>query len=204
MKSVKKKSFSSFTLKTAFKKLNLETLLEWQPTITAIPPSEFFRQRHQRLKQHFDLSLSERSRELLIDLLCEEALLPYPRLKVWKAAPLEGEDTIGTADYLVAENRGYLDGPLLCVVEAKKDDFEQGEAQCLVEMQACRWENQLNGDSFDVFGIVTNGEGWKFYKLDTAGKVHATLLYSIADLEVLLGWLRWIFATCENFLKPKS
>ena len=27
----------------------------------------------------------------------------------------------------------------MCVIEAKKDDFEQGAAQCLVEMQACQW-----------------------------------------------------------------
>jgi hypothetical protein len=53
----------------------------------------------------------------------------FERLKVWKGAYLEGEKTCGNADYLIAERRGYLEAPFVCVVEAKKDDFEQGTAQ---------------------------------------------------------------------------
>jgi hypothetical protein len=50
-------------------------------------------------------------------------------------------------------------------VEAKKDDFGQGLAQCLVEMQACQWRNTQINKKIDVFGIVTNGDTWKAYKL---------------------------------------
>ena len=34
----------------------------------------------------------------------------------------------GQVDYLVAPKRAYLSTPLLCVVEAKKDDLKQGLA----------------------------------------------------------------------------
>jgi hypothetical protein len=81
-----------------------------------------------------------------------------------------------------------------------KDDFEQGLAQCLVEMQACQWQNQQLGKIIDIFGIVTNGEGWKFYKLQTTGEVYETLLYSIGDIENVLGLLHSIFYCCEQNL----
>jgi hypothetical protein len=55
---------------------------------------------------------------------------------------------------------------------AKKDDFEQGLAQCLVEMQACQWQNHQVSHDADILGIVTNGEGWQFYKLLLTGVVY--------------------------------
>ena len=71
-----------------------------------------------------------------------KALITCENLKIWKGAALESQDLIGQADYLLTQRRGYVEAPLLCVVEAKKDDFEQGAAQCLVEMKACQWNNQ--------------------------------------------------------------
>ncbi len=93
-----------------------------------------------------------------------------------------------------------MEAPFLCIVEAKKDDCEQGLAQCLVEMQACQWSNQQLGKTVDVLGIVTNGEGWKFYKLTVENRVYETLLYSLSDLEALLGILQSLFQLCESHL----
>ena len=44
-------------------------------------------------------------------------------LKVWKAAPLESDTLMGVADYLITPKRVYVETPLLCVAEAKRDDF---------------------------------------------------------------------------------
>ena len=87
---------------------------------------------------------------------------------------MEGDVAAGYVDYLIAERKRYLDTPILCIIEAEKDDFEQGLAQCLVEMQACQWKNRQASHSIDVMGIVTNGEGWKFYKLIPEGSVYET------------------------------
>ncbi len=141
---------------------------------------------------------------MLIDAICEEGLEGFERLKVWKGAYLEGEQTCGNADYLIAERRGYLEAPFVCVpfacvIEAKKDDFEQGTAQCLVEMQACQWVNQQLGRELTIYGIVTNGEVWKFYRL-AAGAVGESLLHGIGEMSVLLGLLRAFFELCEQNL----
>lgn len=195
----RKKSFSSFTYREAFKHLGITEMQRWALEAEPIPLSNFFKQRLERL-QRFDLESLEVSKTLLIDAICEEGLEGLQRLKVWKGAYLEGEDVCGNADYLVAERRAYLEGPFVCVIEAKKDDFEQGTAQCLVEMQACQWVNQQLGRSIDIYGIVTNGEGWKFYQLSINGTVSESLLYGIGEMSILLGLLRVFFGLCEQNL----
>jgi hypothetical protein len=203
----RKKSFSSFTYKEAFKQLAIAELSRWSIEAEPVPISDFFRQRLERL-QRFDLESLEVSKTLLIDAICEEGLEGFDsrgerlhqRLKVWKGAYLEGEKTCGNADYLIAERRGYLETPYVCAIEAKKDDFEQGTAQCLVEMQACQWTNRQLGREVTIYGIVTNGEGWKFYRLDQGGAVSESLLHGIGEMSILLGLLRSFFGLCAQNL----
>ena len=54
--------------------------------------------------------------------------------------------------------------------------------------------------AIDILGIVTNGDGWKFYKLAVDGKGYETPLYSTGDMDRLLGRLRYIFQLCEQNL----
>jgi hypothetical protein len=194
-----KKNFSSFTAAEALQELNVSELLRWDVAIPVFQPSAFLPERLRRL-ENFDLTFSERAKELLIDAFCEEVVEQHPQLKIWKAAPLQSDDLIGQVDYLIAPRKAYVTTPLLCAVEAKKDDFEKGLAQCLVEMKACRWNNEQAGHSIDVYGIVTNGEGWKFYKLTTEGQVYESLLYSLGDRDKILGILQYVFTKCEENL----
>jgi hypothetical protein len=195
----RKKPFSSFTYKEAFKHLGINELQRWNIEAEPVPISAFFKQRLERL-QRFDLESLEVSKTLLIDAICEEGLEGFNRLKVWKGAYLEGETVCGNADYLIAERRAYLEAPFVSVIEAKKDDFEQGASQCLVEMQTCQWVGQQLGKGMDIYGIVTNGEGWKFYRLTIDGVVGESLLYGIGEMSILLGLLRSVFQQCEKNL----
>jgi hypothetical protein len=200
----KKKNFSSFTYGEAFKHLNLTDLLPWNLDVPPKEPSAFFKERLQRLELMFDLQSYEESKKLLIDAICEEAMSITGHLKIWKGAQLDSDRTAGYVDYLVAERKRYLDLSLLCITEAKKDDFEQGLAQCLIEMQACQWQNQqVNRDS-DILGTVTNGEGWQFYKLLIIGSVYETPLYSVGDMDLLIGRLHYLFHLCEQNLLQKN
>jgi hypothetical protein len=196
----KKKNFSSFNTKEAYQQLKIKTLLPWDHAVKPASPSDFFQERMARLQRHFDLKTCEDSKKLLIDAVCEEALEGFDQIKIWKGAILETTTTTGVADYLIAENKGYLETPYLCIVEAKKDNFEQGLAQCLVEMQACQWENQQVQRSIDILGVVSNGDAWAFYKLATNNKVYETTLYALSDLETVLGWLKYIFHLSEENL----
>jgi hypothetical protein len=195
----KKKAFSKFTLDEAYKELKLTQLTPWKINFTPIAPTDAFQLHLDRL-QVFDLERSEEGKKLLIDAILIEAVQPFTQLKFWKGANLESEIAHGAADYLMTEKHGYFEAPFLCVIEAKKDDFEQGLAQCLIEMQACQWSNQKIGRDIDIFGVVTNGGTWQFYQFALNNTVHETLPYSISNLESILGQLHYIFQQCEHNL----
>ena len=143
----------------------------------------------------------EEARKLLIDALCDEAIDSFLHLRIWKGAKLESNVAGGFVDYLIAERQRYLTSPILCIVEAKKDDFEQRLAQCLVEMHACQWNNQQIARSVDVLGILSNGSSWQFYRLTPSGEVFESSAYSTGDMEFLLARLRFVFEICEQSLK---
>jgi len=160
-------------------------------------PSENFQENRRRLEA-FDLENSEQARILLMDAIFAEVVPGHPQLKIWKAAPLETDTLIGVADYLIAPKRAFVTTPLLCVAEAKKDDFLQGRAQCLAEMAACRWNNKNNDLMIPIFGIVSNGVGWQFYRLTPEGEVFESDLYSTKHLNELLGALDYICDVCAK------
>ncbi len=193
----KKRNFSSFNLAEAYKELHLSKLIKWEISAPAMAPSDFYQERLRRLEEKFDITTSERAKELVIDAICDEAMEGIHELKIWKAAAIQSDDLTGLADYVVTPNRGYLDTPLLCIVEAKKDDFEQGLAQCLVEMKACQWSNAQVGSVIEIYGAVTNGESWKFYRFATDGRVFESALFSLREIDEILGSLHLIFTNCK-------
>lgn len=174
-----------------------ENLTPWHFDAPPRPPSPFLMEALFRLRV-FDLTNSEAAKILLIDALLAEIVPEHPGLKIWKAALLESETLTGVADYLIARDRAYLASPLLCAVEAKRDDFDQGRAQCLGEMVACAQNNLQEGYDLDVFGIVSNGQGWQFYKLTRAGEIFESVLYAASDLPRLLGILDDVCAACAR------
>jgi hypothetical protein len=199
-RSAEKKNFSSFDVASAMKLLGIDELIGWKPVFDPIQPSAIFFENLERMNS-FDLTATERAKELIIDEFFKESLTRHPSLKVWKAAPLKGEIAVGAADYVLAPRRRYLETPLLCVAEAKRDDFEQGLAQCLVEMAVCRRMNETEGMAMDVYGIVTNGSGWVFYRLDLDGNVYESGLYSTIEPETVLGAIGFVLGKCEENLR---
>jgi hypothetical protein len=195
----KRRNFSSFTLDNALREASVKKLRPWELEPLKVEPSSFFSMAIERLQQ-FDTRSNERGRELVIDAIFAESIISFKNLKIWKGAPLETEDLNGNADYLITENQDYLETPYLCAVEAKKDDFEKGLAQCLVEMKACWLNNRDAGREVEVLGIVTNGTGWKFYRWAAIGEVYETSMYGEHEMPVLLGALNQVLAMCNRYL----
>lgn len=192
-----KRKYSGLTLEEAMQLVPAERLTPWNLDAPPRAPSDTLREGLRRLES-FDLVSSEAAKTLLIDELLQEIVPDYPRLKVWKAAPLETDTLTGTADYVIAPNRAYMATPLLCVAEAKRDDFEAGRAQCIAEMVACAWKNRQKNHDTDVYGIVSNGQGWVFYKLTLSGEVFETQVYTTQYLPQLLGALDRVCAECAK------
>jgi hypothetical protein len=192
-----KRNFSGLTLKEAMQLIPATQLTPWTLNAPSRPPSDILQANLQRLRV-FDLQTSEAAKILLIDVVFAEIVPNHAHLKIWKATLLESDTLVGVADYLIAPDYAYLATPLLCVTEAKRDDFVQGRAQCIAEMVACQWNNRQEGRTLDVFGIVSNGQDWQFYKLTPHNEIYETDPYSMRYLPELLGALDTVCAECAK------
>ncbi len=134
----------------------------------------------------------------MIDAIFVEIAPNHPNLKVWKEVSRNTDTTLGVADFVVAPKRTYLANPLLCVADAKKDDFAKGRVQCLAKMAACRWSNRQRGMEVEIYGIVSNGQAWQFFKLDHCGEIFESGLYTTEIMPVLLGDLDYLFGECAK------
>jgi hypothetical protein len=198
----KKRRFSSFNLREALSLIGKTQLKEWTFEVHPVPPSTHYQQTMTKLKGCFDLSLSEGAKALRVDMVLLESLEHFQELKTWKEATLQTDTLTGIVDYLVAPQGTIYQSPLLCVAEAKKDNFEKWMAQCLVEMYACHQFN--NGIDIDIYGIVTNAINWEFYKLTPQNEAYKSLAYSETHLEEILGILHFLWNQCAANLKKSS
>ena len=194
---MKKRKFSGMRLEDAMPLIGTGQFIKWNLNAPSRLPSGILTTNMQRLDR-FDTVGTEAAKLLLVDTLLAEIVADYPQLKVWKGAALESATLTGRADYLITPTYAYVKTPLLCAAEAKKDDFTQGQAQCLAEMAACREKNQADGHDIDLFGFVSNGQTWQFYKLTTAGEIYETVDYSLTYLPELLGAIDTICAECAK------
>ena len=98
--------------------------------------------------------------------LSENAVAIYSgqRLDVNPARGLTGE-----CDFMLTVAPAVLPlrAPIVTLVEAKKNDIENGLGQCVAQMAGARLFNESAGQTrAPIFGCVTTGEVWQFLKLD--------------------------------------
>ena len=119
------------------------------------------------------------------------------KLLLWSHQPLNYDENLsGIPDYMVAQrsSRGkiILEQPYLIIVEAKKDNFEEGWGQCLAELIAAQ---KMNGNQNSrLFGIVSNGKLWEFAVLQQMEFIKNVKYYVLEDLQVLIEALNFIFS----------
>ena len=191
-----RRSFSSLTPKDAYDLVPILDTTPWSMEAGERSPSAILLAVLDRLAATFSLTSSEAAKLMLIDALLAEIVPHYATLKIWKGEPLEAATVGGVADFLVAPRRGYVETPLLCAIEAKRDDFFAGETQCIAEMAACRDNNIRDGHDIEIHGIVSNGQVWVFYRLTRTPEVFVSGAFTTNDLPKLLGALDHVCGAC--------
>ncbi len=136
----------------------------------------------------------------------------HPHLIFWsREYYLKADEALcGTPDYLFSYTKipkSMSKGmPLVCVAEAKIDDFTYAWAQTLAEMVAI----QKKYPELVVYGWASNGELWQFGRLDANNSlIQHSESYSLAgNTEQIAGILDWIFTesvqNAEAFLAKKK
>jgi hypothetical protein len=134
--------------------------------------------------------------ENLISPMIRFVIRKHPKLIFWsREYYLKADEFLcGTPDYLFSytdelfkTNKGM---PLVCVSEAKIDDFVCAWGQTLAEMLAC----QKKFPEMVQYGWASNGNTWEFGKLENNVLTQHSESYSIArNSAEIAGILNWIF-----------
>jgi len=120
-------------------------------------------------------------------------LFSHCKLEYNKKLGLSGE-----ADYLLAplfsKGSNLFTTPVVCLGEAKKDNFEQGWAQVSAEMIASQKLN--DNEDVPIYGLLSTGRSWQFGFLKNKKITIDLNFYSApGQLDKVLNILNWMF--CE-------
>jgi hypothetical protein len=151
-------------------------------------------------QENIDVFASEgaRSEAIIFPVLREIYKQYHEHYSLWIQKPVSYDEKLtATPDYVVAKRselgKTVMAKPLVIVVEAKRNDFEQGWAQCLAGLIAAQ---KLNGDSQrPVHGIVTYGKLWEFGQLHQLTLLKNNKSYTIDQLRTLCNVLNFVFHT---------
>lgn len=140
--------------------------------------------------------------ENIISPILVEIWLKYKdKLLLWSHQALNYDEKLsGVPDYIIAQRspRGkvILDQPYLILVEAKKDNFDEGWGQCLAELVAVQKLN--NNQKHKIFGIVSNGKLWEFGQLQNDIFTKNIKYYVLENLPELMGVIDFVFSESVN------
>ncbi|MDM8516999.1 hypothetical protein QUF76_12430 [Desulfobacterales bacterium HSG16] len=170
-----------------------------------VEPSRNFVEEFEFNREKMDVYSSEASRsEVIIFPVLREVWKKYSdKYSLWIQKHISYDKNLsGTPDYIISTRselgKTVLDAPLVIVVEAKKNDFEQGWAQSLAEMVAAQKIN--DNANLPVYGIVTDGKLWEFGKLYQNFFTKNIMNYTIDNLAGLFGVLNMIFESVDSEL----
>ncbi|QEP44710.1 hypothetical protein D5085_17155 [Ectothiorhodospiraceae bacterium BW-2] len=144
--------------------------------------------------------------------ICEAIIYPilsivakHHQLPLWSHIRLdisEEEGLMGVPDFIIAPASDIgttFRNPIVCIAEAKRDNFNEGWAQVLAEMIAAQKMNQ--DPSLGIFGIVTTGNFWQFAKLEENIFTMEIISYSASeDLQQLFDLLNWLIMVAKKII----
>ena len=169
-----------------------------------LSPSDQFLQEFEFCMEHINVFASETSRcEAVIFPVLKEIYKGYTdRYTLWSGKPITYDETLrGTPDYFIATRSelglSVVGKPLIILVEAKKNDFEQGWGQCLAELVAAQ---KINDDpDVPVYGIVTDGTLWQFGRLVGDAFIQNRTNFTLDNLPILFGAVNSVFKAAQEY-----
>ena len=168
-----------------------------------LSPPEAFLKDFEFSRENIDIFTSEASRsEIIISPLLREIYKNHHGMySFWIQKGITFDETLtGTPDYIFAKKsplgKTVLEKPIIIVVEAQKNDFEQGWGQCLAELVASQKINENPHKA--VYGVVTDGNLWQFGRLIADTFTQNSENYTIDKLSRLYGALEYLAQLVEQ------
>jgi hypothetical protein len=189
-------AYSDFDLKTVVRTFGLveDRAIDLFADVAPIEPGESLRTWLDELAPVALGINSEKARSefIIAPILVEARRLAGPPANVLPGVAFDVDKSRGLAgfcDFLIARSTEiyYVQGPVLAVVEAKREDLVAGLGQCAAEMVAIGLFNEREGTPIPaVFGCVTSGSVWRFLKLEgTTLRIDRPEYYLDDDAKIL-------------------
>ncbi|MCI0462568.1 MAG: hypothetical protein L0Z62_36930 [Gemmataceae bacterium] len=191
--------YGDFDLKTAVQKFGLteQRDLDLFAAVEPLQPSEFLRT---WLDEFAPVALGVNSEKARSEFIVAPVLAEGKRRAGTTATVLPGvtfdvdkaQGLTGFCDFLITRSPEiyYVQGPILAVVEAKKEDIVTGLGQCAAAMVAIKLFNERENTPVPaVFGCVTSGSIWRFLKLEGTTLFIDLPEYYLRDVPKILGIL---------------
>jgi hypothetical protein len=162
------------------------------PPLTPLPIPDWLREVLGRGMQLFLLSEKARSEFIVSPILLATRELSHNAITIFSGQRLDvlpEKGLVGECDFILANSPPVptLHGPLVTLVEAKKNDIELGMGQCIAQMVGAQIFNDRDGrPPAPVFGCVTTGEAWQFLRLEGSIVDIDRIRYYINDVGLLL------------------
>lgn len=198
-------AFSDFDLRAALQTFGLteERDADLYADVPPLEPSEFLRV---WLDEFAPVAVgvnSEKARSefIIAPILAEARRRAVGPVNVLPGVTLDVDRTrglTGFCDFVIARSAEYyfLRGPLVAVVEAKREDLVGGLGQCAAAMVALRDFNDRDGTPTPaVYGVVTSGTNWRFLRLAGPVLTIDRQEYYLRDAGKLVGILVHLIGT---------
>ena len=154
--------------------LTIEENVELFADIQEVQLDEFFlRYLHNNIPLAVAISTEKAKSEMILaPILIELRRMLNNQISLFSGIKFNVDSTRGLngfCDFLISRSRqqSFIKSPVVAIVEAKNDNIKSGYAQCMAEMIAAKIFNKREDKEFEsIFGVVTNGNQWKFLKLN--------------------------------------
>lgn len=201
-------AYSSFrNLKKVTEKFGINVVnqtLFSETNIKLLEPSDWLKTSMEMAEMMGFFSEKERSERLVHPVLAELVKINNAQITLYSGQELNvDKELAGECDYLMTIGHKVIDfvsTPLFSVVEAKKQDIEHGTAQCTAQMiGAVRYNKIDNIELPYIYGATTDGQKWRFMKLENQTlTIHPTYYY-LSDLSKLISVFAHLIDDCRSF-----
>ena len=177
--------------------INLTRTVDLFADIPEIEPSNFLQE---TLQFNLPLALEINSEKARSELIVAPILVEIKKLLPERMSLFSGREfnvdpargLSGYCDFLISRSPEQLviESPVIALVEAKNDNIQSGLGQCMAETIAAQIFNQRQeNDIQTIYGVVTTGSIWKFFKLEGTAIEIDTTEYFINNVAKIIGIL---------------
>ncbi|MBW4539368.1 MAG: hypothetical protein KME43_09495 [Myxacorys chilensis ATA2-1-KO14] len=198
-------AYSDFKLSELIKDFSL-TLRDSVNLFSTVGEAESSEHLNYTLKENLPLAIAIGSEKARSEMIISPILIEVRRKLDRKVSLFSGVDfTVdptkglsGICDFIFSKNpeQFLIQSPVVAIVEAKNENLKSGFAQCMAEMIAAQLFNQREGNDIPIiYGVVTIGTIWRFFKLQGQVIEIDFTEYYIESLNKILGILLHILSS---------